>query len=180
METCRCMPSTCPLSFLRVLYNGKNCFWFSPLSKNISQNKYIVEYATVRVHFAQFSQIHTHSIHLLPPSFLTRTYTDSLTITPPHPPPPPLCFSVPHSLVMSCCEFVLKASLVKLIFRYLMVLFIIIMLVYNYIHISANTTFLKEYKNIQEYTRFEKNCIGGFLVYCSVLLFIYYYIYTTF
>ena len=44
------------------------------------------------------------------------------------------------------------------------------MLVYKYIHISANTTFLKEYKNIQENTRFEKNCIGGFLVYCSVLL----------
>ena len=57
-----------------------------------------------------------------------------------------------------------------------MVLFVIIILVYK----SANTTFLKEYKNIQENTRFEKNCIGGFLVYCGVLLFIYYYIYTTF
>ena len=54
------------------------------------------------------------------------------------------------------------------------------MLVYKYIHISANTTFLKEYKKIQENTRFEKNCIGGFLVSYSVLLFIYYYIYTTF
>ena len=61
-----------------------------------------------------------------------------------------------------------------------MVLFIIIMLVYNYIHISANTTFLKEYKNIQENTSFEKNCIGGFFGLGGVLLFIYYYIYTTF
>ena len=97
----RCIPSlnACSLSFFRVLYNGKNCVWFSLLvfchyhriyrKINISQNLQQVYI------FAHFLQIHRHAhrcIHLLHLSFLT----DSLAIN-----PSPLLFSVPHSLVLS-------------------------------------------------------------------------------